>query len=394
MASAGSVLFLVENLSVPFDRRVWQEARGLARAGFEVTVICPRGDLTDCEDYSVIDSVRIHRFDLPEASGGLRSYLREYQTALRRMTQLARALGRFDVVHVCNPPDLLFLVQWAMDPRPTLIFDQHDLVPELYLSRFQRPKDAGYWAFRALERATYATATAVIATNESYRDRAVARGGKSQNEVFVVRTAPDLSRFSGVVPKLELKRSKQHLLVYLGVMGPQDGIDYAVRALSELARTRPPDWRAVFVGDGDARVAAERLTGEFGLSDLVEFTGRVSDEVLLDYLSTADVCLAPDPRNPLNDVSTMNKILEYMACARPIVAFDLLEARRSAGEAALYATPNSEAEMAAHINYLLEHPDERKRRGCIGRRRIENDLSWAHSEEALLAAYDYALSCS
>jgi len=395
VASAGSsVLILDENLSVPFDRRVWQEARSLARAGYEVTVICPRGDLTDREDYAEIESVRIHRFDLPEAEGGLRGYLREYGVALRRMTRLARRLGRFDLVHACNPPDLLFLIQWAMRPRPRFIFDQHDLVPELYLSRFQRSRDPGYWAFRGLERATYATATAVIATNESYRERAVARGGKTPDEVFVVRTAPDLSRFSGVAPKPELKRGKEYLLVYLGVMGPQDGVDYAVRALAELSRMRAGDWRAVFIGDGDARAACERLAAELGLDDVVEFTGRVSDEVLLDHLSTADVGLAPDPRNPLNDVSTMNKILEYMACGRPIVAFDLLEARRSAGEAALYATPNDEAEMARCINELLDDPDECRRRGGIGRERVEGELSWERSEQALLAAYEYALDRS
>jgi glycosyltransferase involved in cell wall biosynthesis len=392
VASAGRALILDENLSVPFDRRVWQEARSLAQAGYEVSVVCPRGDLADREDYACIDSVRIHRFDLPEAGGGLGGYLREYGTALRRMTPLARRLGTFDLVHVCNPPDLLFLIQWAMRPRPRLIFDQHDLVPELYLSRFQRPKDPGYWAFRALERTTYATATAVISTNESYRERAIARGGKGPYEVFVVRTAPDLSRFSRVAPKPELKGDKEHLLVYLGVMGPQDGVDYAVRALAELRRMRSDDWRAVFVGDGDARPEAEQLAGELGLGDAVEFTGRVSDEVLLDHLSTADIGLAPDPRNPLNDVSTMNKILEYMACGRPIVAFDLLEARRSAGEAALYATPNDEAEMARCINELLNDPADRERRGRIGRERIEGDLSWQRSEEALLAAYEYALN--
>jgi len=232
----------------------------------------------------------------------------------------------------------------------------------------------------------------VISTNESYRERAIARGGMAPDDVFVVRTAPDLSRFSGVTPKPELKRGKEHLLVYLGVMGPQDGVDYAVRALGELSRMRSPDWRAVFVGDGDARSVAERIAGELGLDDAVEFTGRVSDEVLLDHLSTADVCLAPDPRNPLNDVSTMNKILEYMACSRPIVSFDLLEAHRSAGEAALYARPNDESDFARCINELLDDREERDRRGRIGRERIEGDLSWQRSEQALLAAYDHALN--
>ncbi len=363
----------------------------LTAAGYEVSVICPRGTIADRESYAYIEAVHIYRFNLPGDGDGIYAYLSEYTRSLRRMSSLARRLGPFDVVHVCNPPDLLFLVPQVMYPRPTLIFDQHDLVPELYLSRFHRSRDMGYWVFRGLERATYALADTVIVTNESYRERAIGRGGQNPDDVFVVRTAPDLGRFSSVAPNRARKCGKQHLLVYLGVMGPQDGVDYAIRALAALRSMRPPDWRAAFVGDGDARQSAERLSRELGLSDLVDFTGRISDPALLEYLSTADVCLAPDPKNPLNEVSTMNKILEYMACSRPIVSFDLLEARRSAQGAAVYARPNDEADMARCIDRLLDDPTDRERRGQLGRERIECELSWDRSQDALLAAYESAL---
>jgi glycosyltransferase involved in cell wall biosynthesis len=228
----------------------------------------------------------------------------------------------------------------------------------------------------------------VIATNESYRDVALRRGGKQSADVFVVRSAPDTDRFGPVPAEPELKRGKPHLLCYLGVMGPQDGVDYALRALAklrdEVGRT---DWHAVFIGSGDAFDAMVELAGQLGLSDQVQFTGRIPDADLARYLSTADVCLSPDPRNPLNDVSTMNKVLEYMAMSRPIVSFDLREARVSAGDAAVYAPANDEAEFAGLIAQLLDDPEERARMGKIGQERVSGPLSWRNSQQSLLDAY-------
>jgi glycosyltransferase involved in cell wall biosynthesis len=244
-----------------------------------------------------------------------------------------------------------------------------------------------------VERLTYEAADVVISTNESYRQTALTRGGKKPEEVFVVRSAPVVERFHEVPAEEQLKSGKPHLLCYLGVMGPQDGVDYALRSLAslrdDLGRT---DWHAVFVGSGDTFDAMVALSHQLGLSDLVEFTGRLPDEDVLRYLSTADVCLSPDPRNPLNDVSTMNKIMEYMAMARPIVSFDLKEARVSAGEAAVYAPANDEGEFAKLIARLLDDPDERRRMGEIGRVRVSGPLSWDHSRVALLAAYEAASS--
>lgn len=391
---AGRALILVENLSVPFDRRVWQESTALRDAGWEVHVICPTGANRDTEPEAVIDGVRIHRYPLRPATGGPVGYLREYGLALLHTYRLARKVGPVEVVHACNPPDLLFLVARMLKRRGArFVFDQHDLVPELYLSRFARGEDFLYRLVLRLERLTYRAADVVIATNESYRRAALTRGGKKPDEVFVVRSAPVVERFHQVPPEEALKRGKPHLLCYLGVMGPQDGVDYALRSLAllrdEIGRS---DWHAVFVGAGDTFDAMVALSHELGLSDMVEFTGRIPDEDLLRYLSTADVCLAPDPYNPLNDVSTMNKIMEYMAMSRPIVSFDLREARVSAGDAAVYAPPNDESEFAKLIALLLDDPEERRRMGEIGQARVSGPLSWENSRAALLAAYDAAVS--
>lgn len=384
------VLILVENLSVPLDRRVWQESLALTGAGYEVVVICPRGDTHDTEPYAELEGIEIHRYRLRTAVRGV-DYLREYGTAIWRSLRLARRLGNFDVVQACNPPDLFFLVAKPLKRRGArFVFDQHDLVPELYLSRFGRGKDVAYRALVALERRTYRLADVVIATNESYKRTAVERGGKRPEQVFVVRSAPSLDRFRPTDPDPSLKCGRPHLLCYLGVMGPQDGVDYALRALARL-RERRDDWHAVFIGAGDEFEPMVALAAELGLDDLVTFTGRLPDDEVRRYFSTADVCLAPDPLNPLNDVSTMNKIVEYMAMSRPIVSFDLAEARVSAAEAAVYATPNDEAAFADLIARLLDDPAERERRGRLGRERVESSLSWDHSERELLAAYEAAL---
>ncbi|MFZ3554535.1 glycosyltransferase family 4 protein [Streptomyces sp. BH055] len=387
-------LILVENLSVPFDRRVWQECTTLRDAGWTVHVICPQGTKRDTEAETVIDGVRIHRYPLTAATGGPAGYLREYGSALWHTARLARKVGPVHVVHACNPPDLLFLAaRWLRRRGAQFVFDQHDLVPELYLSRFDRGEDLLYRGVCALERSTYRAADVVLATNESYRDVALDRGGKRPEDVFVVRSAPQVERFQPVPTEPELKRGKPHLLCYLGVMGPQDGVDYALRALAklrdELGRT---DWHAVFVGSGDAFDAMVELSRELGLADQVEFTGRIPDADLVRHLSTADVCLSPDPRNPLNDVSTMNKVLEYMAMGKPIVSFDLREARVSAGDAAVYARANDEAEFAGLVARLLDDPEQRARMGKLGQERIGGPLSWRNSQESLLAAYAAAVA--
>jgi glycosyltransferase involved in cell wall biosynthesis len=401
--SAGSrtggprVLVLVENLSVPFDRRVWQECCTLTEAGYRVDVICPRGTKHDREPFAEICGVRIHRYPLVAATGGPAGYVREYGTALWHTLRIAQRLSRtepFDVVHACNPPDLLFLIALALRPSGArFLFDHHDLVPELFESRFAGGPRVLHRLSVLLERFTFRTADAVISTNDTYRRAAMERGRVPPDRVRVVRSAPDLSRFVPVEPDPILKRGKPFLACYLGVMGPQDGVDYALRALAclhnEMGRG---DLHTTFIGAGDAFDESVALAGRLGLDGVVEFTGRVPDETVQRYLSTADVCLSPDPKNPLNDVSSMNKVVEYMAMGRPLVSFDLREARVTADDAAVYASENDEVEFAKLIAELLDDPERRERMGKFGRGRVESSLSWDVSRANLLAAYEDLLA--
>jgi glycosyltransferase involved in cell wall biosynthesis len=391
-ASPGRTLILVENLSVPFDRRVWQEALSLSAAGYAVTVVCPQGAERDRERHVVLEGIDIHRYRLHGADGGALSYAREYGSALIRTAALVREIdrtARFDVVHACNPPDVLILTALSLRRRgAAFIFDHHDLVPELYVSRFGG-EGVLYRATLLAERLAFRLADVVLSTNESYRRVAIDRGGKRPEDVFVVRSAPSEELFRPAPPDATLRRGKRHLLAYLGVMGPQDGVDHALRALEALRRRRC-DWHAIFIGSGDVIGEMKALTERLGLGDDVEFTGRIPDEDVVRILSTADVCLSPDPRNPLNDVSTMNKVVEYMALGRPVVSFELRETRVSAGEAALYATPNDDVDFARCIDDLLDSPEDRARMGQAGRMRFEREISWRSSEVQLLAAYDRA----
>lgn len=390
------VLILVENLSVPFDRRVWQESRALTDAGFEVTVICPAGADRDYLLEEVIDGVRILRYPLRPAAGGPGGYLREYGLALwhtLRLTVKVRRQGRVDAVHACNPPDLFFLIALALRPwGARFVFDHHDLVPELFQSRFSRSASLLYRATTFVERLTFAAADAVISTNESYRQVAIERGKMPADRVTVVRSAPDLNRFVQQAPDAGLRHGKRYLLAYLGVMGPQDGVDYALRAL-QLLRNHlgRDDFHCIFMGAGDSYDDMVALSKEVGIDDVVEFPGRVSDEYVQRCLSTADVCLSPDPKNPLNDVSTMNKVLEYMAMARPIVSFELAEARYSAADAAVYVPANDEIAFAQAISCLLDDPVRRAKMGAVGRTRLEEQLSWEFSRQRLVRLYERLL---
>ncbi|GAA1920160.1 glycosyltransferase family 4 protein [Nocardioides lentus] len=390
------VLVLVENLSVPLDRRVTQESRALVEAGYRVTVICPRGTTQDTEPEADVDGIRVLRYPLRPATAGALGYPREYALALWHTLRLAlrvRREGPVDVVHACNPPDLLFLVALVLRPRGArFVFDHHDLVPELFLSRFDDARrGALYWATRLVERLTFAAADGVISTNESYRDVARRRGGVPADRIEVVRSGPDLDRFVRRDPDPSLHRGKEHLLAYLGVMGPQDGVDYALRAVAALRARGRDDFHCVFMGAGDALADMRALSSELGLDDVVEFPGRVPDEYVQRCLSTATVCLSPDPKNPLNDVSTMNKVVEYMAMGRPIVSFDLVEARVSAADAAVYVPDDDVEGFAGAVADLLDDPARREEMGRLGRARVEHELSWAESRRRLLGFYERLL---
>jgi glycosyltransferase involved in cell wall biosynthesis len=392
MESAGRVLILVENLSVPFDRRVWLEATTLQRAGYQVSVICPRGKKCDQSAYEEIDGIRIHRYALPTCRMPFLSHLVEYAVAMAQTARLTLKVFRgaeFDVIHACNPPDLFCLIAapYKLLGR-RFVFDQHDLCPEIFKVQFEGRLTPIYWLLRLLEKLTYRLSDAVIATNESMRAMARQRGPVPNDRIFTVRTGPDFERLRLVPVDETLRGGRPHLVCYLGVMGKQDGVDYALRASQRLLARRPGCARFAFIGDGDHAPALRALSRELQIEGDVVFTGRVSDAELVRYLSTADVCLSPDPANGFNEFHTMNKTMEYMALGKPVVAFDLAETRTSAGDAALYAQPNDVDEFAGHIERLLDDPALRERLGREGRRRVVQTLSWEHSVPHLLATYE------
>ena len=392
MASLGRILHLSENLTLPFDRRVWMELNALRDAGYEVSAICPMGE-GGTAPFEVLNGISIWRYPAPPATSGFVSYVWEFLYCwLRTAWQTLRVFlqRRFDVIHTANPPDTFWAIALPFKlVGVKFVFDHHDLCPELYLSRFgeKRAGSLPHLLLQLLERAQFACADLVISTNESYRQVALTRGGKRPDQVEVVRSGPSHQRFATVrEPDPALKRGRTYLVAYLGVMAPQDGVDHLVRAASFLAGQRS-DVAYTFIGAGDSFEELKSMSSALGLDGICEFTGRIPDADVERILATADVCVSPDPKNPLNDVSTMNKVLEYMACAKPIVCFDLREHRHSAGEGALYATPNRVEELALKISQLLDDAPLRERLGQMNRRRFLDTLAWEHNAGALIAAY-------
>ncbi|HET7598349.1 MAG TPA: glycosyltransferase family 4 protein [Burkholderiales bacterium] len=391
MSRPRRILILVENLPSPFDRRVWQEAGALRDAGYTVSIICPTGRGYE-KKFEFIEGIAIWRYRLPLEGQGAAGYLSEYAVALVCSFFLAckvLATRGFDAIHACNPPDLFFLIGGFFKLfGKKFVFDHHDLNPELYEAKFGR-RDAFHRLLRQLEYWTFRTADVSIATNESYRRVAIERGRMPPDRVFVVRSGPSLERMKRVPPNPELKRGRRYLVGYVGVMGQQEGIDYLLRAAREIVIGRGrTDVHFGLVGGGTSLPALKRLSAELGIADFVTFTGRVPDEEMLAMLNTADVCVNPDVANEMNDKSTMNKIMEYMALGKPIVQFDLTEGRYSAQEASLYARRNDARDFAAKILLLLDDSVRRAAMGEVGRRRIENELEWRHEVPKLLAAYE------
>jgi glycosyltransferase involved in cell wall biosynthesis len=385
------VLIIVQNLPVPFDRRVWLESQALVAAGYQVCVVCPKGQ--GDPPHAVIDTVEIYKYR-PYAPGGSKvGFIAEYAysfLATAWLTIKARRKGRFAVMQACNPPDIFWpialVLRWLDGTK--FVFDHHDLCPELFQSRFPGPK-LPYRGLRALERCTHRVADHVISTNDSYRDIAINRSGKAPEDVTVVRTGPNPDKLQRGAPEPELRRGRRFLAAYIGVMGPQDGVDIVVRAADIVVREMGrPDIAFTLMGSGDCFDKLVALRDELELAGHVEFTGRVPDELVKQVLSTADVGLSPDPKNPLNDLSTMNKTMEYMAFELPVVAFDLRETRVSAGDAAVYAKPNEIRDFARAIVDLVDDDDRRAYLGKLGRTRVEEELAWSHQERAYIGVYE------
>ena len=388
-----AVCIIVENLPVPIDRRVWQEARTLRDAGYRVSIICPKGSRSQ-KNRETREGIEIYRHWIWEASGPL-GYILEYSWALTAEFLLSLRVyagTRFRILQACNPPDTIFLIGLFFRLFGVrFIFDHHDLNPELYEAKFQR-RDFGYKLVCWAERLTFRTARVSIATNQSYREVAMARGGMSGERTFVVRSCPDLARIRIRPPQPELKEGRRHLVVYLGVMAHQDGLDLLLESIAFITKLRKcPDALFVLIGSGPELPRLKALASQKGLDTALKFTGRLPDEDVAAYFSTAAFGVAPDRATPMNDKSTMNKILEYMAFGLPVVLYDLTEGRRSAGDAALYARNDDPEDFAQKMLTLLDSESLRTELGARGRKRIEEKLNWDNEKRALLEAYATAL---
>lgn len=390
MSREYKVLLLVENNGFPRDFRVRREAHALRDHGFCVSVVCPREGNERWRER--LDGIDIYRFPAPPGGAGLLSYAFEFgfaTLAILAVSMWVLLRNGVDVVHAANPPDTLFVVGAVFKLLgKKFVFDHHDLAPEVYLSRFDQPRrNLVYATLKCMERCTYAVADVVVATNETYRKRAIEEGRMPDDKVFVVRNGPPLD-YQLLPPPERLTDRAKYLIGYVGTIGPQDGLDCWVRAIRHLVTTfERRDFLAIIIGDGDAMPALRRLVSELQLEPYVMLAGRLSELETRRHLSATCVCVQPDPSGPLNDCCTMNKLMEYMALGKPTVAFDLPETRYSGGEAAVYVAHNDEVEFARQVHHLLDNESERARRGEIGRVRIASSLAWEYSVPPLLRAY-------
>ena len=397
MAKVNKILMLVENVSVPLDSRVWPEARSLHDVGYQVCVICPKGIGREEESYICLEGIYIYRYQLPVIGGRYISYITEYCYSLLMTFFLSLKVffkHGFDVIHAANPPDTFFLIGlFYRFLGKKYIFDQHDLASELFKVKFKGRMKLLYKFQLFLEMSSYRTANLVITSNKSQKKRAIERGGCDAGKVFVVRNGPNSKQMELAPPEPELKKGRRYLLAYVGFMSSQDGIEYALHSLQYLVYKRQrQDISLVLMGDGDSAPKLRKLAHELALEEYVNFTGWIEKEDVLRYLSAADVGLTPDPQNGLNEYSTMLKTMEYMAMGKPVVSFDLQEAHFSTQDAALYAIPNQVEDFAEKIETLLDNHELRREMGAIGRKRIEQELSWEHSKENLLIAYETIFS--
>lgn len=384
------VLIIVENLPLPFDRRVWQEANTLKINGAKVFIICPKGKNYK-KSHEIINGIHIYRHPLPVEGNGALGYLIEYSLSVFWEIFLSFKIlfkHGFDIIHACNPPDLIFLTALPFKLfGKKFIFDHHDINPELYVAKFLR-KDVFYKLMLFFEKMTFGLADISIATNNSYRMIAINRGGMKPENVYVVRSGPKLERLRILEPLVELKRERKYLIGYVGVIGQQEGIDHLLESLKILIdKYRFDDFFCIICGGGPVLEQIKNLSKKLGLTDYVEFTGRIPDKQLLEILNTADVCVNPDTWNEMNDKSTMNKIMEYMALKKPIVQYDLKEGRFSAQKASLFAKPNDREDFADKIYQLFQNPELRKDMGEFGYKRVKEELRWENEEPKLIKAY-------
>jgi glycosyltransferase involved in cell wall biosynthesis len=386
-----SILIVIQNLPVPFDRRVWQEATSLRKAGFGVAVICPKKGIYT-KSYELMEGVDIYRYPLIyEADQGFIGYFVEFLYCWLASLYLATKayLHRpYHAIHACNPPDTYFLMALLFGILGVrFVFDHHDLCPEMYLAKGRTPGTLLHRAQLWLERTTLRFADAVIAVNQSHRDIAIERGGISPSKVVIVRSGPPRDWADLQMVDLQLKEGRKYLVVYVGEMCKQDGLEYLIQIIQRYKQSGTDDTLFVLIGGGPQQKEISKLVDRLQLASDVKLTGRVSDLLLQQYLATADVCVDPDPYSEWANLSTMNKMIEYLALGKPVLAFDLLEHRRTAQDAAIYVSPNDTAQFAEDLRELLHDEPRRRSLGALGRRRFTEFLAWDNSVPALIQLY-------
>lgn len=383
------ILIVVENLPVPFDRRVWQEANTLKDTGAEVSIICPKMmDYT--ASYEKINGIEIYRHPLPLEGRGAIGYLIEYSVALFWEFYLSWKIylkKRFHVIQGCNPPDMIFLVAlFFILLGVKYVFDHHDVNPELYMAKYNK-KGLFFRMMLLFERLTFATADFSIATNESYREIAIRRGKMAEDRIQVVRSGPRLDRLKLLPPDNKYLKGRKYLVGYVGVIGEQEGIDLLLESVKHITSIRK-DIQFAIVGGGSDLKRIEQLSIKMGLTEFVDFYGRVPDDLMVAILNTADVCVNPDKPTEMNNLSTMNKIMEYMALRKPIVQYNLKEGRFSAQKASLYARCGDTMDFADKMTQLIDNPELRKQMADYGYNRVINELSWDYESVKLTRFYD------
>lgn len=396
VARKAGILIIVENLTVPLDRRVWQEARTLHEAGYTVSIVCPKGGKYT-QPYEVLEGIHIFRHPLPIEADGALGYALEYSWALGwefALSLKAHWKIGFDTVQACNPPDLLFIIAgfWKYLFGKRFVFDHHDINPELFEAKFNK-QGKFHKLLLWLERLTFKTADVSIATNETFKQIAIERGGMDADRVFIVRSVPDLKRFKRLEPNADLKNGRRHLAGYVGIMGAQDGVDLLIEAMDDIVhRQGRSDIQCAIVGSGTELPALQKMARDKGLLDYITFTGFLSGEPLLKAFSTFDIGVIPDPKNSYNDKISMNKVFEYMSLGIPFVSFDLIEGKKASGDAAVYARNNDPRELAAQMARLFDDDELARALSEEGMIRARQLLKWENERARLLAAYDLALS--
>jgi len=380
---------VVENLPVPFDRRVWQEANTLKDAGAYVSIISPKM-MGYTASYENINGIDIYRHPLPLEARGAVGYLIEYTVALFWEFYLSWKIylkKRFHVIHGCNPPDMIFLVAlFFIFLGVKYVFDHHDINPELYVAKYNK-KGLFFRMMLLFERLTFATADFSIATNESYREIAIQRGKMAEDRIQVVRSGPKLDRLKLLPPDNQYLKGRKYLVGYVGVIGEQEGIDLLLESVKHVISKRK-DVQFAIVGGGSDLKRIKQLSLNMGLAEFVDFYGRVPDDLMVAILNTADVCVNPDKPSEMNNLSTMNKIMEYMALKKPIVQYNLKEGRFSAQEASLYANNGDTKDFAVKMLELIDNPEQRSKMAEFGYNRVINELSWDYESIKLTRFYN------